>query len=175
MRSSLKADELIIGIDPGTRITGYGIIKLESKRFSPVDFGCIRPKKDLNTADVYKHIYEGIMHLLEKYSPIAMAVELQYVDKNVASALKLGMARGMAILASAMHEIPVFEYAPSKAKKSVVGTGSASKEQVQKMIKTLLGLSTLPEPQDAADALALAICHANTRRSSLCMNSSAAG
>jgi crossover junction endodeoxyribonuclease RuvC len=101
---------------------------------------------------------------LEKYQPEAVAVETQFVYKNVQSALKLGMARGAVIIAAARRGIAVFEYAPRKAKQAVVGNGGASKFQVQKMVQMQLKLSQLPEPADAADALALALCHAHTRR-----------
>jgi crossover junction endodeoxyribonuclease RuvC len=99
---------------------------------------------------------------MEKYQPDAVAIETQFVYKNVQSAMKLGMARAMGLLAAARRQIPIFEYAPTKAKLAVVGNGGASKMQVQKMIQLLLRLPTLPEPEDAADALALAICHAHT-------------
>jgi crossover junction endodeoxyribonuclease RuvC len=156
--------ELILGIDPGTRITGYGIIRLTSRGFEVVDYGCIRPTPSKTLPQRHRQIFDGVSHLLEKYPAAAMAVETQYVYKNVASSLKLGMARAVAMLAASLREIPVFEYAPTVAKRAVVGHGKASKEQVQKMVKALLSLSTIPEPEDAADALALAICHANTRR-----------
>ncbi len=151
----------ILGIDPGTRITGYGLIQTDSRRHEPLDFGGIYPptKMDLNLR--YLHIFNGIETLLEKYAPDAVAVETQFMYKNAQSALKLGMARGVALLAATRRGIPVFEYAPKKAKLAVVGNGGASKIQVQKMIQLLLHLKELPEPEDAADALALAICHAN--------------
>jgi crossover junction endodeoxyribonuclease RuvC len=155
--------QIILGIDPGTRITGYGIIKVGNKpQLEPVDFGCIRPPVNLNLPTRYLALFDSLEMLLEKYTPNAVAVETQFVYKNVQSAIKLGMARGVVLLAAARRNIPIYEYAPKKAKLAVVGNGSASKEQVQKMIQFLLRLPVLPEPEDAADALALAICHAHT-------------
>lgn len=163
---------IILGIDPGTRITGYGIISAGNGKVEPLDFGCIKPPALLSLQERYRIIFDSLEQLICQYKPVAVSVESQFVMKNVQSALKLGMAKGMVYLAAERQKIPVFEYAPKKAKQAVVGNGSASKMQVQKMIAMLLCLPTLPEPEDAADALALAICHANQiRGSSLCMNS----
>lgn len=151
---------IVIGIDPGTRITGYGIIQLEGPRsYIPLDYGCIRPPATMKLSDKYFAIFTGINMLLEKYHPTALAVETQYVQKNPQSALKLGMARGTVLIAARQRDIPVFEYSPTKAKQAVVGNGRASKIQVQRMVQLLLHLSSVPQPEDAADALALAICH----------------
>lgn len=155
----------IIGIDPGTRITGYGVISVTGNRYQAVDFGCIRPPASLRLSARYHIIYDGVCALLDDFRPDALAVETQFMQKNVQSALKLGMARGMIILAAEQRSIPIFEYTPSKAKLAVVGTGRASKEQVQAMIQRLLVLSQAPTPEDAADALALAICHAQQHHS----------
>ena len=152
---------IILGIDPGTRVTGYGILRTPME---PIDFGCIRPPLNALLETRYKIIFEGIEALIEKHKVEAVAVESQFVMKNVQSALKLGMAKGMAFLAAARAKIPVYEYTPKKAKLAVVGTGQASKLQVQRMIQTLLKLPNLPEPEDAADALALAICCSHNLR-----------
>lgn len=149
--------EIILGIDPGTRVTGYGIISMQEPILA-IDYGCIRPPPDLPLAERYKIIFESLEMLIEQHAPTTIAVESQFVLKNAQSAIKLGMAKGMVLLAAARKNIPVYEYAPRKAKLAVVGTGAASKAQVQKMIQTLLRLPKLPEPEDAADALALAIC-----------------
>lgn len=156
---------IILGIDPGTRITGYGLIRIHNNQIEPIDFGCIRPPATLPLQQRYRIIYEALMQLIEKHKPESISVESQYVAKNPQSAIKLGMAKGMVFLAGAMNNIEVFEYAPTKAKQAVVGNGSASKEQVQRMIASILRLPSAPEPEDAADALALAICHAHTKRS----------
>jgi len=159
---------MILGLDPGTRITGYGIIIQNEKReLIPIDFGTIRPpaKKPLN--DRYRIIFELVSTLIDKYSPEEVAVETQYIHKNPQSGIKLGMARAAVILPALLQGIPVFEYAPTRVKRAVVGRGGASKEQVQKMVQHLLGLAKWPTPEDAADALALAICHTHVKK---CMN-----
>jgi len=155
---------LILGIDPGTVITGYGIIKFESNEFFLIDYGCIKPNIKMKLTDRYLFIYNGIEELLDKYKPEALAVETQFVGKNPQSAIKLGMARGVIILAAKKRGIPVFEYAPTKAKLAVSGNGRASKAEVQKMVQLLLKLTKIPTPEDAADALAIAVCHANSMR-----------
>ena len=154
--------EIILGIDPGTRITGYGIISVES-RLKPIDYGCIRPPPKLSLQERYKIIFENLEYLIEMHQPTAIAVESQFVLKNPQTAIKLGMAKGMVFLAAARKKIPLFEFAPKKAKQAVVGKGSASKGQVQKMIQSILCLPQIPEPDDAADALALAICCSHQR------------
>lgn len=159
---------VILGVDPGTQVTGFGLIQT-GPQFKALDYGCIRPPSKLPLSERYLIIFQSLDHLIDKYKPDAIAVESQFVHKNVQSAMKLGMARGMVILAGARKKIPLFEYAPKKAKLAVVGTGSASKHQVQNMVQMLLKLPSLPQPEDAADALALAICHAhqNTFQTSL--------
>lgn len=148
---------IILGIDPGTRVTGYGLIAFDHT-LEPIDFGCICPPPRLALALRYKILFEGLETLILQHKPDAIAVESQFVLKNAQSAIKLGMAKGMAFLAAARHGIPVYEFAPKQAKLAVVGYGGASKFQVQKMIQALLKLPKTPEPEDAADALALAIC-----------------
>ncbi len=167
-----KEPTIILGIDPGTRITGYGVIRQVGHQMEPLGFGCIRPPPNLSLPDRYRIIFDGIEQLIDRFKPEAIAVESQFVMKNVQSALKLGMAKGMVLLSAARHKIPIFEYAPTKAKQAVVGRGQASKLQVQKMIQTLLRLPKLPEPEDAADALALAICCAHHARMIPCTNRS---
>ncbi len=153
---------IILGIDPGTRKTGYGLIRAASHRLEPLDFGCISPPPSLELPQKYLILFNSLEALIARFKPQMIVVETQFVYKNIQSAIKLGMARGMVLLAAARHSLPVYEYAPKKAKLAVVGSGSASKEQVQRMVQLLLKLPHLPEPEDAADALALAICHANT-------------
>ncbi len=160
MMSSLKS-KLIIGVDPGSRVTGYGIVRVEGKKIKPIDFGAIRPPLSQPYPARYRIIFEGLCELLDRFQPDALSVETQYIGKNPQSGIKLGMARGVVMLAASLREIAIFEYAPTRAKRAVVGNGRASKGQVQKMVQHLLGLQQLPQPEDAADALALAICHAH--------------
>lgn len=165
----MRKGKCILGIDPGTRVTGFGLILVDERRcFSAIDYGCIRPPAAELLSQRYKILYKAIEALIEKYQPDAVVVETQYIHKNPQSGIKLGMARGMVVLAATLREIPIFEYAPSRAKQAVVGTGRASKQQVQAMVQRLLSLSKRPEPEDAADALALAICHGQTS-GSICM------
>ena len=151
---------ILIGVDPGTIVCGYGVILVEGSSYRAIDYGCIKPPPSYEISDRYLIISNCIEELLDKHKPKTVIVETQFVHKNVQSAIKLGMAKGVVIVASARRGIPVVEYAPTKAKLAVVGNGRASKKQVQKMVQMLLHLSQPPEPEDAADALALAICHA---------------
>lgn len=149
-----------MGIDPGTIITGYGVITDEDGEQKVLDYGCIKPPASKKLTDRYLIIHDDIEGLIEKYSPDVVVVETQYVSKNPQSAIKLGMARGVVIIAAKKYDIPVFEYSPTQAKKAVCH-GRASKQQVQTMVQHLLKLPRIPEPEDAADALALALCHVN--------------
>lgn len=160
----------IIGIDPGTRVTGYGIIEINGSIYRALDYGCVRPPSQMKLSDRYLILFNAVEELIQKNRPDVLAVETQYVDKNVQSAIKLGMARGIAIIAAKRKGIPVFEYTPSKAKSAVVGNGKASKYQVQGMISLLLGLQEQTMPEDAADALAIAFCHAQSYNQSLPCN-----
>lgn len=157
-----KSSLVILGIDPGTKKSGYGIIRVDQSRLEPLDFGVIKPPALADNSQRYVILFNSFEKLLESYKPDAVSIETQFVHKNVSSSFKIAMARSMAIVTAARQNIPIFEYAPKKAKLAVAGNGSASKEQVQKMVQLILSLSCMPEPEDAADALALAICHANT-------------
>ena len=125
-KSPQEPSPIIMGIDPGTRITGYGIILALPTKMEPLDYGCIRPPPSLPLQNRYLIIFEGIETLLEKYKPTAIAVESQFVNKNAQSTIKLGMAKGMVYLAAARKSIPVYEFTPKKAKLAVVGNGNAS-------------------------------------------------
>lgn len=151
----------IMGIDPGTRITGYGIIACESASMHLIDFGSIQPPSHLSLSKRYLIIYNALETLIKKYHPSVLSVENQFFQKNAQSTLKLGMAKACAFIAGAKNNLPVYEYPPKKAKLAVAGTGRASKYQVVRMIQLILNLSSPPAPEDAADALSLAICHAH--------------
>lgn len=152
---------IIVGIDPGTIVCGYGVILIDGSHFTALDFGCIRPPPKEKLSNRYLYLFNGVNEILEKHNPHALAVETQYVSQNVQSAIKLGMARGAVILASAIKGIPDFHYSPSEVKKAI-GNGQADKKKVQRMVQLLLRLAQPPHPEDASDALALAICHALT-------------
>lgn len=156
-------DNIIFGIDPGTVITGYAAVSVIGEEYTLLDYGCIKPPAKEALFDRYLIIHEALDALFEKYRPHVMAVETQFVHKNPSSAIKLGMARGVAILTARKKGISVFEYAPKMAKKAITGNGSASKLEVQRMMQLLFKLKKLPEPEDAADALAIALCHAHRR------------
>ncbi len=153
---------LILGIDPGSRKTGFGVIRVQGTRQEYVASGVIRlPLTAL--ADRLKIIFDSISEIIESHSPDEVAVEEVFMAKNPGSALKLGQARGAAIVACVNRNVLVSEYTARQIKQAVVGTGAANKEQVQHMVKTLLRLPAAPQ-EDAADALAAALCHANTRQ-----------
>lgn len=153
---------LILGIDPGSRKTGFGIINSLGSRAEYVSSGVIRIP-DLPLAERLRLIFDSVTEVIQEYSPQEMAIEQVFMAKSAASALKLGQARGAAIVAAATQNLPVSEYEARKIKQSVVGTGGADKLQVQHMVKTLLKLPGTPQ-EDAADALAVALCHANSQQ-----------
>lgn len=152
----------ILGIDPGTAIIGYGIIDYEGNKLIPVNFGVIRTTSNLSPHKRLNLIYEGIAEKIEEYKPEVMSVEKLFFNKNTKTALAVGEARGVIILAGAKTGLMVEEYTPLQVKMAVVGYGRAQKGQVQEMVRILLGLSKIPKPDDAADALAIGICHAHS-------------
>jgi crossover junction endodeoxyribonuclease RuvC len=153
---------IILGIDPGSRITGYGIIEDLNRKIRYIDSGCIRTAEGPLSKRLLQ-IYDGICLLMDNYAPDEVAIEAVFMHKNASSALKLGHARGVAMVAAASHRVSVNEYSPREVKQSVTGYGAALKDQVSHMIVNLLGLNRKPQ-SDAADALAIAICHSNHRR-----------
>ncbi|KZD11991.1 crossover junction endodeoxyribonuclease RuvC [Oceanibaculum pacificum] len=155
----------LIGLDPGLRNTGWGVIDVEGTRLRHVANGVVRSDSALDIAGRLLQLNQGVAEMLERYRPDEAAIEETFVNKNPESTLKLGLARGAVILAPASRGIPVTEYAPNRVKKAVVGAGHAAKEQVQMMVRTLLPGSDAGGP-DAADALAVAICHAHFRQTS---------
>ncbi|WP_100934515.1 crossover junction endodeoxyribonuclease RuvC [Candidatus Chlamydia corallus] len=163
--------ELIIGVDPGTIVAGYAIIALEHRyQVRPYSYGAIRLSPKVPLPMRYKALFEELSGVLDDTQPNAMVLETQFVNRNPQSTMKLAMARGIILLASALRNIPIFEYAPNLAKKAVVGKGHASKRQVQVMVSKMLNLPDILDPsnEDIADAFALAICHTHVLRSPLC-------
>lgn len=150
----------ILGIDPGSRITGYGIVQVcRNGKLAFVAAGCIRVT-DTDMGDRVKTIYDGLSEVMQEHKPDMAAIEKVFMAKNADSALKLGQARGVALSAAVNHDLAIEEYTALQIKRAVVGKGNAAKDQVQHMVKILLALSAKPQ-NDAADALACAICHAN--------------
>lgn len=161
---------IILGIDPGSRITGYGVIRQTGRQLTYLGSGCIRT----NTTELparLKLIYAGVCEIITQFSPDFFAIEQVFMAKNADSALKLGQARGAAIVAAVNHDLPVFEYAARQVKQTVVGIGSAEKSQVQHMVRTLLKLPANPQA-DAADALAIAITHCHVSQNAARMSDS---
>ena len=154
-----KPSKIILGIDPGTIIMGYGLITVTGSTISLLELGVLKPG---NSKDNYKKlqlIYNTVSGLIVKYQPDAFAIEAPFFGKNVQSMLKLGRAQGVAIAAAMRHGLEVVEYSPKKVKQSVTGNGNADKEQVMKMLQTLLSFKETPKHYDASDALAVAVCH----------------
>jgi crossover junction endodeoxyribonuclease RuvC len=149
----------VFGIDPGCERTGYGCIESDGSRHRLVDCGAIVTRSCATFPDKLLTIHQGLVALVAAHAPDVVAVESLFYATNVRSALKLGHARGVAILAAVARGVPVFEYSPAEVKRAVVGYGRAEKHQVGAMVRLLLGLADVPEPHDAADALAVAICH----------------
>ncbi|MGA0934707.1 MAG: crossover junction endodeoxyribonuclease RuvC [Pseudohongiellaceae bacterium] len=152
---------VILGIDPGSRICGYGLIRARGNSLEYLASGVIR-MGTLTFPERLHTIFSDISDIIIEHGPDVAAVEEVFMGKNASSALKLGQARGAAIVACTHYQLPVAEYAARKVKQALVGRGQADKKQVQQMVKSLLGLSRMP-PEDAADALAIAVCHANTQ------------
>ncbi len=156
---------ITLGIDPGTAITGFGIIKEEQDGDLVVlSFGVIRTASDNSQAERLAQLYDKIKALILLHQPDMGAVEKLFFERNVRTALHVGQARGVALLAMAQAQLPIGEYTPLEIKQAVAGYGGADKNQVQQMVRTILGLESVPHPDDAADALAVAICHIHSAK-----------
>ena len=156
---------IIMGIDPGTAITGYGFLNIDrNDKMLPLAYGVINtPKEDKLSKRLVK-IYKGISHLINKYKPVEIAIEELFFSKNAKTAISVSHARGVILLACEMNHKAIFEYKPLVIKKTVAGHGKADKKEMQKMITLLLGLKEIPKPDDAADALSIAYTHSSFRR-----------
>ncbi len=164
----------LLGLDPGLRKTGWGIIHVENNHLSYIADGKVTSNPNLTLGERLAELHEGIKQVIDLYKPDEAAIEETFVNKNPESTLKLGQARGAVILAPALAGLMVYEYAPNKIKKAVVGSGHAAKEQVGMMVKMLLP-GAKPSSEDAADALAVAICHAHNRKTNILENLMKAG
>ena len=152
---------VILGIDPGLAIVGWGVIEYSGNRFHTLAYGAIRTPAGMETPKRLLSIRRDMEELLKKYKPQHMAVEELFFNQNITTAITVGQARGVVLLCCAKRNIPVFEYTPLQSKQALVGYGRADKKQMQQMVKVFLGLPEVPKPDDAADALAMAICHAH--------------
>lgn len=153
---------IVLGIDPGIAIVGFGLLEKQGNRLKPIQYGSIVTEAGLRTETRLKQIYDATSHLIEKYKPNVMAIEKLFFNRNVTTAFTVGQARGVMLLAAEEAGIAVSEYTPLQVKQAVVGYGQAEKHQVQEMVKMLLNLKEKPKPDDVADALAIAICHAHS-------------
>lgn len=152
----------ILGIDPGYAILGYGIIDMKGNSFKPCKYGAITTPADMEMTDRLKCIYSELTELIAEYEPDTAAIEELFFNTNVKTAIMVGQARGVAILACANSGMSISEYTPLQIKQALVGYGRAEKKQVQMMVKSILNLNSVPKPDDTADALAAAICHGHS-------------
>lgn len=155
----------IIGIDPGYAIMGYGILDYNGNRFKTVQYGSIETKAGVPMPERLKLLYDGLTEIIQEYKPDEASIEELFFNRNVTTAIGVGEARGIAMLACVEGGLSVSEYTPMQIKQALVGYGKAEKKQVQMMVKTILNLKEVPKPDDTADAVAAAICHAHSRNS----------
>ncbi|MFH0780288.1 MAG: crossover junction endodeoxyribonuclease RuvC [Parcubacteria group bacterium] len=159
----MKKDLTILGIDPGYGITGYGLIKVQGSRFFCLDYGVIMTKCGLEFCDRLKILHQELKKIIKKSKPDLISIEELFFYKNLKTAINVGQARGAIILTAVLENIPIVEFTPLQVKQAISSYGRADKNQVQQMVKTFLGLKEIPRPDDAADALAVAICASNRR------------
>lgn len=153
---------IILGIDPGIAIVGYGVVEYHGNRFKPIDYGAITTPAGMVLERRLRLIYQDMNRLLERYQPDAVAVEELFFNTNVTTAIAVAHGRGVILLSANLKEIPTYEYTPLQVKQATTGYGRADKQQVQQMVKIMLKLNAVPKPDDVADALAIAICHGNS-------------
>ena len=158
---------IILGIDPGYAIVGWGVIEYNANKFSVIDYGAVTTEAKTPFNDRLKMVYDGIDTIMKLYSPQALAIEKLFYNTNAKTVIDVAQARGVINLAAVQNNIPIFEYTPLQVKQSVVGYGRAEKKQVQEMTRVILKLEKIPKPDDTADALAMAICHAHASGSML--------
>jgi crossover junction endodeoxyribonuclease RuvC len=155
---------IVLGIDPGTAATGYGIVERNGSKLRAVDYGCLETLSTDALPIRLMHIHQAVSGLIAEHHPELIGVERLFFNRNVQTAFAVGQARGAVLLAAAQAGVPVHEYGPHEVKMAVTGYGRAAKDQVQRMVQIVLGMPTLPRPDDAADALAVAICLAHAER-----------
>ena len=158
--SNIESEKIILGIDPGTMVMGYGLIKEQGKKMELMQMGVINLRKLENQALKLKKIFERVLEIINEYHPDELAIEAPFFGKNVQSMLKLGRAQGVAMAAALYRDIPIFEYSPKTIKQTITGNGNASKEQVAKMLQLILKFDENPDFFDATDAVGAAVCHA---------------
>ena len=156
---------VVLGIDPGYAIVGYGIVKYQNNRFTPIEFGAVITTAGTEFSTRLEKIYEDVYTLIQKYKPDAISIEKLFFNTNSTTAIDVAQARGVILLAAQKNNIPYFEYTPLQVKQAVTGYGRAQKPQVMEITRRLLGLEKCPKPDDTADALAMAICHCHSASS----------
>ena len=157
----------VLGIDPGTAIVGFSILDFENNRFNVIDYGCIYTDKDMPMEDRLCKIYSELTEIIKKYSPSEMAIEELFYFKNNKTVISVGQARGVIVLCGRQNNLVINHYTPLQVKTGITGYGKAEKKQIQLMVQRILGLSEIPKPDDAADALAIAITHINSKNSGI--------
>jgi len=153
---------IILGIDPGYAIVGYGVLEYKNNKFRTIEYGAITTEASMDMFDRFKAIYDDLNEIIERTHPDFMAIEELFFNSNQKTAINVAQARGVLLLAALNHGIEIFEYTPLQVKQAVAGYGRAEKNQVQQMVKLLLGLEAVPKPDDTADAVAIAICHGHS-------------
>ena len=156
---------IVLGIDPGYAIVGYGIVEYNANKFRPISFGAVTTKAGTQFSSRLETIYNDISEIMRKYKPEALSIEKLFFNTNTTTAIDVAQARGVVLLAARQNQIPVFEYTPLQVKQSVTGYGKAPKNQVMELTRRLLNLEKVPKPDDTADALAMAICHCHSASS----------
>lgn len=158
-----KASIIILGVDPGVASTGYAFIEEKDKKTEILDYGVISTSSKQNFSDRLEYIHQALTKIIKKYKPDIIAVEQLFFCKNVKTALNVGQARGVILLTAILNKLPLYEFTPLQVKQAVCGYGKADKRQVQAMVKTILGLKQIPKPDDAADALAIALTYLQSK------------
>ncbi len=158
----------VIGVDPGSRITGYGVIEFDGRQMVALDYGCVKTRPSLPLSKRFSIIYDALQSIISRMQPTHMAVETPFYCKNVSSAFKLSQVRGVILLAGSKANLDIYEYSPRKVKQAVVGRGSAAKAQIQAMVSHILSLDEPRPSEDASDALAVAVCHVHSVTSARC-------
>lgn len=156
---------IVLGIDPGYAIVGYGIVKYQNNRFTPLEYGAVTTKAGQEFSQRLDKIYRDVFDIMQKHKPDALSIEKLFFNTNTTTAIDVAQARGVILLAAHQNGIPIFEYTPLQVKQSVTGYGKAEKPQVMELTRRLLGLEKCPKPDDTADALAMAICHCHSASS----------
>lgn len=154
----------ILGIDPGIAIVGYGVVDKEGNRYKTVAYDAVTTRAHTPLEERLLLVYKGIDEIIKMYKPDAMSIEELFFNNNAKTAVAVGQARGVILLAAVQNSLPIYEYTPLQVKQALTGYGRASKSQIQQMMKSILGLESVPKPDDVADALAIAVCHGNSMR-----------